>query len=242
MNNKIPLLSEGILIGIVSLLGYLLTYVFQMGFASYFSIPIEFINIGLNEILFTTTLAIIIIYITISLSAFFSRAKFKRLFRTLISIFLIVLIIFLKNSAFFIFVFILVIAFVLSPFLQSQFYSKKLIIETGTIETRTKTNTFFEQYLLKKSFFIFAIPLFIIFTYVFGILSAQSKHSFLTTKTKTNTDIVVLAIYNNSIICAPLDRKNKTIEKHLYIFNKDSEDLSILKLERIGPLKVKRSH
>lgn len=241
MNNKIPLLSEGILIGIASLLGYLLTYVFQMGFASYFSIPIEFINIGLNEILFTTTLAILIIYITTTLSLFFSKAKFKKLFRFLTLVFLIVLIILLRNSAFLIFVFILTIAFVLSPLFQSQFHSKKLIIETRTIETKTKANTFFEQYLLENSFFLFIIPFVIIFAYIFGILNAQLKHSFLTAKTNTNTEIVVLAIYDNSIICAPLDRRNKTIEERLFIFNKDSEDISILKLERVGPLKVKRS-
>lgn len=51
---------------------------------------------------------------------------------------------------------------------------------------------------------------------------------------------VVLRIYNDKLICADFDRKTKTVKSGVAILKPDDSNVTSLKLEMLGPLKIER--
>ena len=81
-------------------------------------------------------------------------------------------------------------------------------------------------------FFYLAITLYL--TYFAGMSSAYRKTSYL--MINTSPEMVVLKVYNDRLIVAPIDKKNKVISPEFTFINLDDSNIPALDLEDIGPI------
>ena len=85
---------------------------------------------------------------------------------------------------------------------------------------------------------IWGILLVALFSFSLGQSNAMHKTSFLVPS--AFEDSVVLRIYDDNMICATIDNEAKEVESNFFVLNVSGEPTTMLKLEKVGPLKLKK--
>jgi hypothetical protein len=76
-------LTEGILLAASTGVFYLLAFIYEWGYARHFGIPIEFVNVGLTNVLFTMALMLILIGVLLGLANIIAAFAVLRVSRDL---------------------------------------------------------------------------------------------------------------------------------------------------------------
>jgi len=251
---------QAVLIGAASAIGYGIAYLHELGFNSEFGIPQELIVLNLTTVL-TTIGQIIGVFIIMTLAFLMLRyiehyiltEKWASRLRYNISSILFLIFfgtLWLAYPTLWRDLIYMLIAFLISVlYFWGVHYAVPIFTQRKVrgYRQKLKAEDEDENNFLKReraSFSPFFTVLLILIAlyyllstaYLSGEHTARSKEEFLVTS--TNSEMVVLRIYGDNIVCAPLDRGNSTITKPLIILRADSHPELILKLEDVGPLKV----
>jgi hypothetical protein len=254
------LLISGVGVAAVTVIGYLLAFKYEKGYADYFGIPIRLIR--LNSItIFTAVFGlcsvfIIILFFTNCLSPLLEIFKEKissQIYIKLLSQFpilviaLIILIIYrakwglwLYAGHILLFVFLWICYEFISPLLlypEKKTYSEKL----EAVESHRDSNKslFYFQLSKPKDLIIFlclCIFLLIMFSDHIGTSEAIRKKNFLVLE--DDKKIVVLRIYDYKYICATFNRETKRVDRSIIILDSSGQNELRFNLEKVGPLKL----
>lgn len=235
---------------------YFLSYIYERAYSMFFKIPNEFIVIGWISIIpIAVKIFLIWILLLLSILVFWSylldrAAEWGPICRIFIKVvggtapMIILMVPFrmfwstLPISVGF-WIIVLIFFYLLRPLMTQKKikgYRDKLIAQERVDEAPAigpaKTVI---RYLGGRWGFVivFTLPLLILATHFGGINDAASKVEFLIPS--TTQELVVLRIYGDNLICAPLDRENKEIERSFFIL--DMKDI-YLTPEKVGPLTV----
>jgi hypothetical protein len=259
----LALLKSGIGVGSITILGYVLAFLYEEGYTRYFKIPSELIKLDLINIfififyllslIFTIYLIINTCYKYVCTRQSIVQRAFLRLVPYLL-FFLAIQLITINTKTWKFINWIVAIAFLITIFNEfvlpiitqrgkGSYYQKLQLVE----ERHNKSN-FREPNILdimiptkyisiysKVLNVIFILGLFLMATNILGNANAERKEEFLVMRDSEH--IAVLKIYGDKYICAPFDPNSKTFADSLYIFNFAKKDDLKLDWEKIGPLK-----
>lgn len=246
-------LSEGVLLAIASSWAYLLAFYYEKGFASYFKIPIDFIGIGLVNILVLAALVIggllFLFPLMNLLIMFFPRNIHPVLSREFIPFGLIILLtiiqIYLYGMAGWIYwtvylVMLIIIACVV--FVLPLIFHRKKEGYVNKLEAQQQiddgVSTLADQAAIRFGPNSLLIALILMLSINIsenaGRAAALRQTEFMVTNTVP--ELVVLQIYGDNMICAPFDRNTKEIQRKFSIIKMASDSKLVLNLENIGPL------
>jgi len=245
-------LSEGITIGGFTLIAYLVTFFYQMGYATHFDIPIEFITIDLTTMLISfaaliggaTTIVTVTNFIMMNISD--SNDPIPRTIRRFAKIFIFIFIGFIplssKSNSWIAFLIIismfafLEFVFPLITQRNCKTYSEKLAAQDRHEFKLIKKSIYMK---LADNFGIWAIDFVLLiiislpFAYNMGNYIASEKKEFFVLSKNT----VVLAICEKFFVTAKYNAKTKVIDTKRKIahINNNLE----FQQEKIGPLILK---
>jgi hypothetical protein len=245
-----------VIFGFAAPLGYGAAYLREWGFCIVFGIPTEFIQLNITTILITITsgLGFLLFFYWIA-ENFYKLTKQERLktspmgYRVVFSIlgfmFLSYFLVFFPSltdiwlliAGFF--VLMIAIMFVVPLYTQRKIhgYINKLEAQDRT----TRETPMLLDHLVKSNTgaIIFVVIIFVILflggMFLNGYNMARGQTDFLVPS--THQDSIVLRIYGNNLICAPLNGKTKEVEKSFFIIKLDDEPRPQLNLMKLGPLK-----
>lgn len=258
--NKIHWLTEGVVISAIPLLGYAITFTYEMGYASYFSIPVKLINIDIPSVILSTfyvVLTLIILFIIgrsyltlLNRENIIHRSLFK-LFPVMMA-FITLLIIYNRNWEKWIGISVMLVIYILLEFAfplltqrKIQGYKNKLTEQEKLEENfNKKSKQAISRYIIDKiglsSLGIIVVIFFAIFiSFASGENHAIKKEDFLIIN-NGNSELSVLQIYGDKLIASPLNKGNKEVEKSFYIYEVNEVSNVELKLEKVGPLIIKK--
>jgi hypothetical protein len=243
-------LPDSFLIAAIAPIAYLYSFIFEAGSITVYKIPIEFISITLMNI-FIAGLSFIIIGIILIVIIDMITAIFQNNENPIVIRLSQIFPIFIGTLAYIFFVlgtplarsligivvgwiYILYMQLVHPLITQRHIhgYRNKLLAESkikgkGILTDLAKK--FRSYYMLT---FYLMISLFI--TYYAGMSSSYQKTTYLVTN--TSPEMIVLKVYSNRLIVAPLNIKDRTISSEFVIINLDNENVPILTLENIGQI------
>jgi hypothetical protein len=248
-------ISEGILLAITSAIAYLWAYQYQKGFASYFGVPPEFIEISTSSIvlvivLLVGSLKVLVLVLNLLVSFVHVMAGphiiVKRLASVIgIMMFLLFIPVYLDDSrrawvAFFVMFVSLVLLFFVSPLITARG-------ENGYINKLEKASKAFAEQSQEVSlitlaerrlgptltWIILAIVISVFVAHEAGKSTALKQKSFLVMNTPQ--EMVVLRVYGELMILAPLNREKKEVQKN-FVVVKTTELHAALMPEEVGPL------
>lgn len=247
-------ISEAILVALTSAFSYLVAFQYEKGFASYFRIPYQLISVDLSRVLLIglTLFAILIFAFPILnlLVVVFSNIMspvIKRLLRPyLFIIFIIITYIYLYKFTGFhrwgwILIFLVIMIFLdfVLPLITQRTkgsYIDKLQAQDALESSIMNIPAFIRtRYGSEIVLLIAACLIGISLSYSAGYAEAVSEDIFLVTN--TNPELVVLRKYEDKLICAPLNRTDKTSLPSFTILDLSSQGVSF-SLERLGPLSL----
>lgn len=256
LNNEgksLTIFTEGILLAIVPVAAYSLTFAFEAGYFKYFGIPLNLIQIN-SQIVFIAIASLSFVLFTIFLVANFisiywpsHRALQIKLIRLLlVTIPLIWFFLIhgrmLRHWEVFVGIvgLVVLVEFVLPIF---KFRNKKSYLEKLS-ESEISANKEPSKHLCSRLFnylgtfgtaFVIAVLMGSFMSYDLGQAQATAQKEYLTVGESSN--IVVLQVYNDMFICAPFNRDTKEIAPKFF-FKKLGEDPNLMFVrEKIGPLK-----
>lgn len=249
--------TEGFVLAIAPVIGYFVAFVFEVGYAGKFKIPIEFISLSLSDIIAVTSLlAIIAALIWIFFGGLYVQAFHKStdpvyrrvfsnfpffvlfvihalLFRDLWSEYLWVVVYFVL-FLFFDFVFPLIAKYKVTG------YKAKLTAQDKIDDAarRGPLRSFIAREGGRPAQFIIVVGIFVLTTaHSAGRASALNKAEYLVPSDGDN--IVVLRLYGDHLVCAPFDRDKKTVRPEFSILPLvDTSNQRSLNLEKVGPLRL----
>jgi hypothetical protein len=253
-------ITEGLIITASPIVGYMLSFVYEMGFAGVFKIPPQLITISLTTFFVATGSLFMIALLLFQLSSLgfvvFSDLStsdspvYRRFVRLspgfLFSVVLLLLTAGTHSSAWIgvvgvwaIFIFL---EFVFPCITQRDkvTYLEKLKAQDRLDRRRGDLLDYIAQRIGRPFITIMIFLGLITYLYYFaGYTTALKQSEFLVTD--TSPERVVLRIYGDKMICAPFDRITRTVEKNFVIL-KMSEDPNVaLHLEKIGPLSPEKT-
>lgn len=264
MENKIEndqpksIITEGIAIASIPIIGYFLSFIYEVAYARSFGIPQELISLNILNILVSTIstfLFFIVLFVYVErISLHITRNPYTYhftfafwwFFITIINIFIYGIKNYDKWSyCFYTFLFILLfdVAWLflilrnkggLKDRLLYQYNHEKELYDKGISLPQIIRNITGRQ--------LFQIIQYILLAYLCanwaGEYSSFKKKDFLVLKNKPN--IVVLKIYGDTIITAPFSKKTKTIRREVTVYKISDKDNLTLVSEKIGPLKLEK--
>jgi hypothetical protein len=249
---KKALKSEGVLIFLLPVFAYSLTYLYQYGGFEYYQLPRQLINFEIPQIIsvvfFTITLVLLGLVIRVSKEVyqnlFFNLVKSKTNF-----IFLIIKI----------FWYLLVITLIITGFFGYLYEVKSIILKTFSLAsallglyilvfsiekflTKKKgTNKrFFTKNITKLVFGIIIFIFLILFFESLGYLDAKNKKLYYIINTKP--ECVVLFITSEKIACRSIDRHKQIMFDSLKILPLGGDVDYSISYEEIGPLVMIREY
>jgi len=250
-------ISEGVIIASVPFLGYLFTFAYESGYASFFNFPKEYINIGLPQIISTAiilyTITAVLFFPIEGLSFIFFKNK-RSMYQSIIK--------FLPLFGFSVGNFIVygwiralpfIILFVILGFSEFIFplvtqrdkkdYDSKLQAydeadwkfreERGALSTRL-----LRIFGHKNIMLIINLFLCVNLTQMAGEISASKKMQFFVIP--SSPEKVILRIYGDNLVCAEFDRKTSSLKREISIYKLTDPQAQNLKFEALGPLKVEK--
>lgn len=249
------LLPEGILLALIPALAYAIALMYELGFASYFGIPISLVDVGFSSF-GVSILSLFVVAAVLFFTANFlfmlwpeSRREDIQYFHPLLFWGLFLLATFLVRKEFlpvlktYWFVIIMILLFYIAPIFQ---YRK----EKGYIN-KIKASWNAEAPIIGRSligkmhdkfgyFRVISLVTILIFfpllSFNVGVSAAKGKSSFLVFHEES--EYVVLKIYGDIMVCAQFQRTERMIVQR-FVLKKIGEPPGLrLSLERVGPLKV----
>lgn len=262
-NNSIDLLSEGFIIGGVSLLGYLCAYLYEYSYLDYFKIPREFVSLNLTNIFiaigsitgtFFALLTILNLFSVLGLLDAPTELRRRVRFSLVLLIYLLFKIAVYKSQwkEWFATASLLIV-FVLFDFAwPALVYRKEKTLEdkiraNDLAEKKRNLETIYDK-IIRSIYYKFG-PLFLqllIFVIVIlfiafdaGKMNAFQRKTFPIIAVN-NKSFAVIRIYEERLLAKPLDKENKKLINKLFLFRIDdlSKQNLYLEFEDIGPLKV----
>lgn len=233
-SSKKSWITDGIIIAASPVMAYILLYCYEAGFIDSFMIPREFMAIELPSVVLIAALTLALISSGMFLIIPLIRSKIEILqkFGWILLIGAISLPTFLLSLV------------KMSKLISAVFLVIYLLIIVSLLISRRKITIvdYFNRYLGHEiTFFTPMILLLLsggILANVIGLADAQTKEEFLIIK--TSSEMVVLRIYGDKLICAPFDRTKKEVKRTFSIL-KIAEDSNLkLSLEKVGPLHMEK--
>lgn len=261
-NNSIDLLSEGFIIGAISLLGYLCAYLYEYSYLDYFKIPKEFVSLNLTNIfiavlsitgLVVTLLVLLNVFSTAGLLEAHTELKRRVRFSLILFVYLFYQINVYKSqwkewlvTASFLIMFVLFdFAWPVLVYRKEKTMENKIKAD-DLAEERTGQRTIYSKivgFIYKKFGLLLlqllafaAIILFLAFDV--GKMSAFQQKTF-STITINGESFAIIRIYGERLLAKPVDKETKRLANKLFIFRTDdlSKQKIFLKIEDMGPLK-----
>lgn len=249
-------ITEGIIIAVIPILAYLVTFSYEVGYAGFFLIPQNLITLNIINFfavcgvllsLFVILLWPILIYIDlVKKETNVITLRFVKLFP--FYLWLVVNELLYGFTLWREWILSLIIAIILSiiefgaPLLSQRHkgsYNEKL---KADLEADLKTETIFDRLLQFLGWKIYLFTLIFIFmlliSYNVGRAEALKKVNFLVVD--TSPEVAVLRIYGDYLICVPFDRGSREVQRSFVILNMSESFKTTLKLEKIGPLHPKK--
>ncbi|WP_373032919.1 hypothetical protein [Sulfurovum sp.] len=249
-NNENKYLTEGLIIGGLTLLSYLVTFAYQSGYAIYFDIPIQLISINLTTILLSCAALLGGAYFVYVLSnfiwmftpkeddpiSFTIRRYIKIVIICLISlapfifqwvawvVFLSALVFF----AFFEFIFPLITQREKETYAEKLKSQTELDINTGKHMLWHEVDKRLGRWLVTSLVYGYIA---LVFAYNIGTQRAEMKEYFY----KIGNNTIVLAFYDDHIVTTTYDEKTKEFSGKLNIYGLD-KNIKLSK-EKVGRLK-----
>jgi len=236
-DNKKFLITDAIVISIITLIAYMSAFAYELGYSNYFDIPREFISLNLVDIfkdIFSLSIVPFILYtMFVVVSLFYNAEDFfkKRLFMVAIILWLVL------ASPLILFIIAVGKVHDFTNFIPISFVFFFFPI---TLLLKRKNNNIVANFLhkfmgLTGLIIMFFIIYFPTVAYYLGNNIACGQEKFYIIEGQDS--LVVLKIYDDKIITAPLANKNK-IEGEIKVLNFNDGVDRVLKLEKVGPLTV----
>lgn len=248
-------MSGSLIVAAIPLLGYIISYCYEIGYADVFKIPREFISISTTSVLNATggliTVMIFAFFLLgglrmayFSISGIFrngSKRNYKEvIIRIIIALLIIALLLFIFHAYWF-----QLLPFVLNIVASILFAIFLLIIQKvfDLVALKSPNEVAKSQPILDnlsgsivKAGIIFVGVLLILLpvSYLTGQSQATNKEDFLI-RGSPPTENVVLRTYGDNLICAPLDRRNRVVKPNFFIIKVNSDTIK-LKLMTVGRL------
>lgn len=228
--------TEGILLAASTGIFYLLTFRYESGYAEYFGIPMGFVNVGLTNVLFTMALMLILIGVLLGLANIIAAfpvfgvsrdGKFRLVVFATVNL-TVVFVAYLSGDWYYwkvlgISFSVLALGLFVFPSMKKRLTPRvKLARWIPTPDLNLVT-------LLMALWFIYGAARF------GGALAANEKQ-FLTTNSSASQEMVLLRVYGDNLILAPLNRNTKEVQMSFTILGV-SDLKTALTLEEVGPLK-----
>lgn len=234
--------SEGLIVAYLTFLGYAVAFSYQVGYASAFGIQ-QFVTLNLTNIFLSIVMVAIFLILFAALVDFivdiFPFSNIQNYFSLTIMLAIILMLLLMGDSklviiptVFFIFVLACeIIACIIDK-------NKNPGGKSGQTKFTLSIEIFFHNSLGKNIKIVFLITVFIIISaYLVGNNKARNETEFLILN--TTPEYVVLAIYDDNIIVAPINRNTNTVYMQYKIYNIRDSSL-IMKMEEVGPLIIER--
>lgn len=245
-----------VIFGFAAPLGYGAAYLREWGFCNVFGIPTEFIQLDITTILIAITsgFGVLLFFYWIA-EYFYGLAKQERLqksplgYRVVFSglglMFLSgFLVLFPSLTDIWLLAVGFLVLFMSIMFLMPLYTQRKIhgyINKLEAQDRKTRETPMLLDYFVKSNTgaIIFILIIFVILflgaMFLNGYNMARGQTDFLVPSTHQNS--IVLRIYGNNLICAPLNVKTKEVEKSFFIIKLDDEPRPQLNLVKLGPLK-----
>ena len=243
--------TDSIMIALFPVLAYLFTYTFEIGYAKYFKVPIEFVEIDLMTTLkYVSILAMPALLVLLVFNMFMflfhdvdtpiiNEFKYRGPFY-IYSIAIIIVSLRVKEiliPSISVFLILNAIHF-LTPLLSQKGkgpYSEKLKIQSKNDRKEFCLNSYMGKY-AGLLFVVMLLGSFL--SYQCGTASAMGKEVF---QTVGNQNTILICKYGERIICAEYNDKDSTISNKLVVMNISEIENLVLETRDIGRLKVKNN-
>jgi len=257
--------TEAVILAIIPLAAYVISYIFELGSASFFNIPGKLISIDLKlsfSPISITVFALFLVYFYIfrfSTEITISEA-IEGLYRAIIFTILgiifsrIILIINIldiaesplkmcRNSLY------LIVAGTMLAMIYYEYRARFLRKEISVYETANPLCLSFSRWFkflkvrrnrgsIEQILLIMVIAQIvslIVFVYCLGVTAASYKKDFFVFEHKKEK-LVVLKKYSDILICAPFDREKKIVFQEFYFIKFVDQQNTRFEVEKIGPL------
>lgn len=256
-NTKINIFDNTILIGTISMIGYMAAFFYEYGYITYFDISPYFIEINLTTIFISVTTSFVIFFALFSLINIFSTSglidndtaigRSRFLIVVFVAPFVLSKILIYgyawKEWIFAVFIFLILI---IVEFVHPIIFRK----DKKTLEEKLLAQEELESKIIEKDLFrkivlmIGRMPFIFIFAALFFLSIANDigKNEAMKQKifpvVETDFPSVAIRIYSQSIIAVSFDEETKTLQKKLFILDKGDlyQQGLYLDYQDIGPL------
>lgn len=246
--------SEGLIIAACSIVAYLLTFVYEAGFARFFRIPLEFITLNLTSIFVVAgALLVVVIFLFLLTELIFTILNrgdnpiYRGVVRLIPVFLLFAALLFLYGVQWREWIWIAVVMIMLA-FLEFGF---PLITQRHKIHYRDKleaqeeverqVETPIDRAIWRMGstaiIIILCLWLGLSISYHAGHAAALKQDEFLVAT--TSPEMVVLRIYGDKLICAPFERATKEVQRSFIVLKVAEDPKLMLRLEKVGPLRLK---
>ena len=247
-------LSEGLLIAAIPILGYSLAFAYEVGFATVFGIPIEFLTFELTKILTVAGLLTILsplVLLVGFIPAFLFRHSnlISRLVSPYIpSLIMIGILLYLHLTRWQEWITLVVVMGVFAavdfgaPLVTQRgkaTYSEKLLAENKEFRKQlagTIIHNLVNRVGRTGLMAVLVVWLTVYSAYSVGRAQAFDQTHFLVPS--TSPEWVVLRIYGDKVIIAPLDRTSGGVQKSFGILKLGEDPSLVLSREKVGPLHI----
>jgi hypothetical protein len=249
--------SEGLIVAAISAIAYLFAFAYEAGFAEVFNIPLSFITIRLtNVFVIAGSLSLVgqlvlnignlIFVVSSTFSGLISqRMKFLMLF-FLWSVALIIITVGTRLQTGVIRV--LVIGWAIGLLFQFIFplltqrdingYREKLAAQDKLdAHTQDLLGLLAQRLGVGPYNLMLSLLMALVVVYYAGQSAAMRQDRYLVTS--TSPQMVVLRVYGDNIICAPIDRNSGSIEHSFTVLKLGEDPDLMLYSEQVGPLRLK---
>jgi hypothetical protein len=233
-------------------LGYIMAYLYELGYCNAFGIPTEFISIDKTNVLisvskvFLSTVALFwVAYVFVTMT---SKPKKRGPIRRRFILLMIIVLIYIafaidypiaRREWYYIVPILIIFIFLLfiSPAITHRNvkgYRKRLIAQ-DKINAATNPINYIERHIGRSTAIILLLLLpLIALPYLNGETDATEQENFLVPSTYQSS--VVLRIYGDNLICAELDPQGSKLTGRLFMISMDDEPRPYLRLQKVGRL------
>lgn len=234
-------LSEAALLAAIPVVGYLITYIYEASFCSYFDIPLEFILLSPAQLFMAlvVVLGFCLLYGGTLELYFKYHPALGSLFPALLGA--------LVTQDWYRGPFVLhlipwYLAMLITTLLRYWYEMRKAAEQEGADANGSSSRSephhesSPQALLVRRGLILVTVSL--PFAFSFGVSDAKKRVRFLVTDTKP--PLAMLRIYGERLICAPVDLKAKRIKRDFSLLTLGEDFKNKLKLRAIGPLTVER--
>ncbi len=215
-----PFLSDALIMGFLTAISYVLTYIYESQYCSFFGIPDCFINLSLISIITVVIILLVSIFFLMGLynnpwlKSFHAWEKLS-------------ILLFILNAI----LFLMMLGRKSWPMIVLMVLGVLIIVVSKKIKSKTVEDS---------PNFLFYI--FIIIGILFGLsnglgyIAASKQGEFLVTS--TTPEMLVIKKYDNNLICIPFNREKKEANRRFMIIETTSRPEIMYRLEKVGPIEM----